>query len=276
VLRLGLVLVVATLAVYSSAARSGFVSDDHQVIERGRLIGRVANIPQLFTHNAMWNSDGGAFAKEATVDTYRPLTLATFFIERAMFGIKPGPYHLVSVFIHLVNVLLLFALGGRLGLSRLAAAAGALLFAVHPAISEAVHWVNGRSDPLCLLFFLAGVFNWLAWLKRPEGHGYGRMAAVAWLALLATLCKETAFLLAPPLFLLAFHFGARRRALVFAFLPWALGLGAGLLLRLFALRGAAISGGADHLAYAFSRAPLIFRDGMLSFLRLRNDCSLCS
>ena len=78
-------------------------------------------------------------------------------------------------------------MGVRLGASKDAAALGAILFAVHPAIGEAVHWINGRSDPLCVLFLLLAL---LAWLR-------GRSVVTALCVLSATLCKETAFVLAP-------------------------------------------------------------------------------
>src|SRR5262249_46955753 len=155
----------------------GFVSDDHKVLERGRLVGSLGNLPQVWTHDTMFNSDGGAFQAVATVDTYRPLTMTTFFVEVALFGRRPAPLHAVSVLIHLGCVLLAFAVGRRLGASDAAALLGAALFAAHPAVSEAVHWVNGRSDPLATLFFLAAVAAWLR----------GWTAAVALCAAAATL-----------------------------------------------------------------------------------------
>src|SRR5436305_9036996 len=146
-------LVLVPLAAYASAPASGFVWDDHKTIEAGRLIGSLANVPALFTHDTMFNSDGGAFQASARVDTYRPLTMSTFFVEHALWGARPAGYHVVSVLVHLLCVLVLYRVGRRLGLSEWAAALGALAFGAHPALGEAVHWVNGRSDPLCVLFF---------------------------------------------------------------------------------------------------------------------------
>ena len=72
-----LLLLVAPLAAYATAPWSGFVWDDHKVIEHGRLIGSLRNLPVLFGHDAMYNSDGGRFEARAAIDTYRPLTLST-------------------------------------------------------------------------------------------------------------------------------------------------------------------------------------------------------
>jgi protein O-mannosyl-transferase len=251
-LRLALLFAVP-LVSYASAPWSGFVWDDHKVIERGRLIGSLANVPKLFTHDTMFNSDGGAFAARATVDTYRPLTLTTFFVERALFGVRAAPFHVDSVLLHLACVLLCYVVARKLSLSTGAALFGALLFAAHPAISEGVHWIDGRSDPLCVALFLLALWAWLD----------GRTALTALAIFAATLSKETAFVLAPTVVLLLPRRPLRQpwwRAL----LPWVLGGGAGLIVRMVVLHRAAVSAGGRHLAYALERAPLVWLDGLRS------------
>lgn len=251
-LRLAL-LVLLPLASYASAPWSGFVWDDHKVIEHGRLIGSLGNIPKLYTHDTMFNSDGGAFAARAQVDTYRPLTMTTFFVERALFGVRPAPFHADSVLVHLGCVLLLYAVARKLSLSADAALFGALFFAAHPAIGEGVHWIDGRSDPLCVALFLAALWAWL--------DGRALLTALAIFA--ASLCKETAFVLAPTVVLL----WPRREPgppLARALVPWALGGGLGLALRLVVLHRAAVSAGPRHLAYALERVPLLWLDGLRS------------
>jgi tetratricopeptide (TPR) repeat protein len=252
-------LCAATLGAYALAPLNGFVWDDHKVIEKGRLVGSLANLPALFTHDAMYNSDGGAFQRRATVDTYRPLTMSTFLVEHALFGKRPAGYHVMSVLYHLAAVLALWAVGLALGLGEGAALLGALLFAVHPSLSEAVHWVNGRSDPLSVACFLGAT---LAWLR-------GRGAAAAILFLLATLCKETAFLLALPLVLLV---GLRAERLgrpaprgwrgLVVLWPFAAGGALGLALRLVALGRPAVSAGGGHAGHALARLPALWVDGL--------------
>jgi protein O-mannosyl-transferase len=267
---LPLLVPLAALLAYGSAPGNGFVWDDHAVIEKGGLIGSLANVPALFAHDAMWNSDGGDFAGRATIDTYRPVTLTTFAFERAAFGLRPGPYHLVSVLLHAFNALLLFILGVRLGLGRGPALAGALLFAVHPSISEAVHWINGRSDPLAVGCFLGAVLLWLALLDRlaagRRAGVWGRAAGVALLALLGTLSKETFFLMVGALPLLLLDRRCRPRQWVVALSPWLLGLGVGFAMRLAALGRPAVAGGGYHVIHALPRVPLVWSESLLSLL----------
>jgi Tfp pilus assembly protein PilF len=243
----------ATLAAYALAPLGGFVWDDHKVIERGRLIGSLANLPSVWTHDTMFNSDGGLFQAEATLDTYRPLTMTSFFVEAALFGRRPWPFHVDNVLLHLGCVLLLFAVGQRLGASARAAFFGALVFAVHPALAEAVFWINGRSDPLCTLLFLGALYAWLD----------GRAAATALLMAAAALSKETAFALALPVALLwrPADGAAWRRAA-----PWLGGAALGLLLRLAALRRVAVAAGGAHLGWALVRLPALWLDGLAALL----------
>lgn len=251
---------VATLAAYASALGNRFVSDDEHVIVHGRLIGSLANIPALFAHDSFYNSFGDAGDPHLQVRTYRPLTLATFFVERALWGLKPAFYHLDSVLLHAGNGALLFLLGRRLGLSPLTATFGAVLFAVHPSMSEAVHWVNGRSDPLVVSFWLMAC---LASVATPFKHSRAPLIALAVFA--ATLCKELAYPLVVAAALLVYHrHGFLAGLRVYAW--WIVGAGAGLVARLLALKATATGSSSAVLRFALSRLPVLFWDATVSFL----------
>lgn len=278
-----LALLALIALAYGSGLGNGFACDDLRVIVKGRAIGDLRNLPALFLHDTMWNSVGDAFARTSSVDTYRPLPLAIFTIERALFGLWAPGYHATSVALHALNALLVFALGLRLGLTRGTAVAAAALFAVHPSLHEAVHWINGRSDPLAVAFLLAATLVWLPWAAaRARGESGGRAQAVTVVAIvalvfMATLAKEIAFMVTPALVLLAPRTGPgaatatatagrpslfdRRRIPTAA--PLALGLMLGLLVRLLVLRGAAAGTGAQA-GYALARLPALWLDGLRS------------
>ena len=69
---------------------------------------------------------------------------------------------------------------------------GAVLFAVHPLMSEAVAYVSGRSELLCGVFFLSTL------LHRARGHRtwWSLWLAAGITALLAVLSKEVGLVLA--------------------------------------------------------------------------------
>src|SRR6185436_11739611 len=103
-------------------------------------------VADVFQHHAMWS----AKAPETAVATYRPLALASLAVDYQLWGLHPAGFHLTSVVLHILATLALFALMRRLVGSNRAAAALALLFALHPANAEAVAWINGRSEVLAL------------------------------------------------------------------------------------------------------------------------------
>ena len=134
-------------------------------------------------------------------DYYRPLTIGSYLLDRAIGGADPFFYHLSVVLIHAVTVLLVYALGrqifGRNTAGMFGAVAAAALFAVHPIHSESVAWIAGRSDVLATCFLVAALVV----------HGRGRFSwtrsgATGVLAGAALGAKENAVTLYPLLVLM--------------------------------------------------------------------------
>lgn len=266
-LALALALLLLPVLAYLPGIGNEFVWDDHLSIERGRLIGSLANLPRLYTHDTMYNSVGEKHALTAKLNTYRPLTMSFFFIEHAIFGKRPFGFHLGSILVHTAAVLLLYAAGRRLRVSRAGAAAGAALFAVHPSIAEAVHWINGRSDPLCLALFLAALCVWIPAVEASFGARlrlYQRLLAVALLFFAATLAKEIAFPLAVSLLALLPLLRPPLRRVPLLAAPWIAGGAAGLLCRFAALGQGGVGSGLDQVRYALLRLPPLCLDGLRS------------
>ena len=107
----------------------------------------------------------------------RPVVNASYAVDRAIWGPEPFGYHLTSVLLHMLNVGLLFLLVWRLSEdwqrttgepahAQATAFATALLFAVHPMMTEAVGYISGRSEVLCATFFLLGMLCARRWMLR--------------------------------------------------------------------------------------------------------------
>lgn len=270
------ILAVLALVACVGSLRFGndFVWDDIPMFVQGDGIYQIENLPTAFVHNTMYLVDGGAFAANADLDTYRPLTMATFILDGAWGGRRPLPFHVTGLLIHLAVVALLFALGRRLlaGAAQSMAWAPALWFGLHPLLTEAHVWINGRSDTLCGAFVLANALVWLGPptrdLDRPNRPGRG-VASFA-LVLAGALCKEIAVIALVPLTLWRLGAFSLQPALVRArlgatlrdLIAPALAVAAYVALRLNALEGAHVSGGADHLGAALLRVPFFVLDGL--------------
>ncbi|MEQ8763763.1 MAG: hypothetical protein RL885_07545 [Planctomycetota bacterium] len=124
---------------------------------------------------------------------YQPLSWVTLGLDYELWGMSPRGYHRTSLIWHAVNVLLFFAvviavLSRCPGLERLpqssfrfAAAAGALVFGIHPLRVESVAWITERRDVVAGAFFLLTI---LAYLKAVSARA-GRRALWWGVAILA-------------------------------------------------------------------------------------------
>ncbi|HEX9183451.1 MAG TPA: tetratricopeptide repeat protein [Burkholderiales bacterium] len=172
-------LLAAVLAAYASAFGGSFQFDDFNVIVRQPAVHSLA---------AWWESMPGI----------RPLLKLAYTLSWSAGGGGTVAFHAVNVGLHAANVVLawaiLRALWCRMGVAdvRMAAFAGALLFALHPAHTEAVTYISGRSVSLMAFFYLASVLAYLRSARRW-------MSPALFLAALAT--KEVAVTLPAALLL---------------------------------------------------------------------------
>ncbi|NOZ86077.1 MAG: hypothetical protein GXP49_07405 [Deltaproteobacteria bacterium] len=200
-----LLLVVAVGA--GPAVKGSFIWDDHHVIERGVLIKDLSNIPELFSHDTMYNSDNGQYEARQGMDTYRPLTMTTFALDYRLFGPGPEGFHITNLALHAIcTILVYFLCLALLGENKQTPALlAATWFGLQPWSAEAYAWINGRSDPLATAFSLAAV---LLFIKHIDGRKQWYKSASLCLSIvffiMACLSKEIAILL--PIILTLFAF----------------------------------------------------------------------
>ena len=181
-------LVVASVAVYFNSIFGGFVCDDLPHILRNENIRSLANLPQFFTRGSWAMSD------IQLTDTYKPFFLLIHALHYYVWGYNPVGYHLTNLVLHSLNGVLVFLIARRVlgaGAGVLAPFAGALLFALHPLMTESVSWITGITD-VSAGFFVLGSF--LAYLR----YGQSGRTAFMWLSVVlfafSVLSKESAIL----------------------------------------------------------------------------------
>jgi len=230
---LGLAFVVAlvSLALFGAAAvGAGFAFDDLEGVLGNPLINGTRPMLDAFRYD-YWHHLGDA-------GHYRPLAVLSLAIDHRLFGSWAPGYHASSALLHAAVVLFAALFARHLAPARLAWAGlvGAAIFAVHPALADAVAWVSGRSSPLSLL---PGVlFGWLLIRQsQPGPRAVFRCVFVA--AFLGVLSKEDGFFGAALPLAVAFSRGSLRASRIPAVLGLALAAGLYLALRASAL-GAAL------------------------------------
>ena len=195
-----------TILVYWQVHAAGFAWDDFKfLLESGWMTDR-SRWPDLIRHG---------FPEWAGY--YRPLGVVLYIVETNLADFSPAPMHLLSLGIHLANIVLVGMLARSLVLEcseppasgRLPTItwpiAAMCLYALHPALVEPVVWISAQYDMLTTGFTLLGLV-----LNLRLRNIALRAAGVALCFFLAACAKEAALSLP---FLLAIFDWLRTRRL---------------------------------------------------------------
>jgi protein O-mannosyl-transferase len=177
------------LAVYPRSLFCGFVRDDFQQIVNNRQVQSWEYLPQLLGSH-LWSQ-----VREQPVHFYRPLFSVWMLLVYSIGGAAPWFWHLSSIMLHVVATYLVFRLCRHLTGNEIAAAAGAVLFAVHPIHVDAVTWVSASCEVLFTIFTLAAM---LVLLRDQNGNDQDPAPRVVLSALwfgVALAAKETGFVM---------------------------------------------------------------------------------
>jgi tetratricopeptide (TPR) repeat protein len=113
-----------------------------------------------------------AFTTAPACGNWLPLTWLSFMLDCQFFGPDPGWIHLVNVFLHLANTLLLFTILKKMTGSLWPSAFVAAVFALHPLHIESVAWVTERKDVLSTFFMLLTLAAYIGYTKSPSVYRY--------------------------------------------------------------------------------------------------------
>lgn len=157
-------LIAATLLVYWRVADYGFIQnyDDAEYITQNPFI----------QQGLTWKGITWAFTTGYAAN-WHPLTWISHTIDIQLFGLHPAGHHLVSLFFHLINTILLFTVLNRMTKGFWQSAFVAAVFALHPLHVESVAWIAERKDVLSTLFWLLTMWTYHSWTERPSLKRYG-------------------------------------------------------------------------------------------------------
>ncbi len=131
---------------------------------------------------------------------FRPVAVLSYSLDYALWGLKPLGYHLTDISWHIIVALLVYGLLLRLtGGSRLTAWLGALLFALHPVLTQCVPGIAERHDILAAAFFLGSMWLFIEH-EGTAGRPYLLLSLLAYALALGS--KEVSLIL--PAVLLAY------------------------------------------------------------------------
>ena len=143
----GLILLIGVFFAYQPLWSAGYIWDDDAVLTANPVVVGPLGLKEIWT---------------TTAADICPLTLSTFWLEHALWGLAPLPYHLVNVLLHGTSAVLLWR--ALLALKVPGAWLGAALWALHPVEVESVAWISEMKNTessvfylLTILFFVKGL-----------------------------------------------------------------------------------------------------------------------
>jgi Flp pilus assembly protein TadD len=173
-----LLLVLVTCAVYWQAGGHQFVNFDDAMY--------LLENPHVRTG---LTGEGIIWAFTSTyASNWHPLTWLSHMLDVHLFGLDPGPHHLVNVLFHAINTVLLFLLLLRMTGAYWQSAFVAALFALHPLHVESVAWLAERKDVLSAFFWMLTLLLYAWYVERPRRGRY-----------LLTLCAFALGLMSKPM-----------------------------------------------------------------------------
>ncbi len=160
---LSLLLVLVTLVVFWPVKNDSFlVYDDPQYVLSNPHVESG-----LTLKNIIW-AFGNVYASN-----WHPLTWISLMLDVEIFGHTAAAPHLINLFFHICNTLLLFLClrgwTGAIWRSGLVAA----LFAIHPLHVESVAWVAERKDVLSAFFFFMTLWFYGRFARKSTDGKFG-------------------------------------------------------------------------------------------------------
>ncbi len=161
--------------IYLRVGGFGFVYDDFFYIVYNDNITKGFNLRSI-----AWT------IKSVYVANWHPLTWFVHLVAFSLFGMKPFGHHMVNVFLHIANALLVFGLLNKMTGARYKSAFVAALFAFHPLRVESVAWIAELKDVMSAFF---GFLAMWAYLRYVAKRSAGRYLPVFFLMAISLMAK---------------------------------------------------------------------------------------
>lgn len=168
------------LVTYGNSLNNAFVSDDIAEIAQNPNVGDLFSI---------------------VTRPFSFIRLIFYWLSLNLGGLNPASFRIFNYIFHFGSAVLIFALLSRIYTRKLGFIA-ALIFAVHPAISEAVVWISGGTYPQYTFFFL---LSFLFYLLSADKKRYYWFSIISyWFSLMSHPQMSLPLFLLFPLYELGF------------------------------------------------------------------------
>ena len=153
-------LAIVTIAVYWQVQEFNFINfDDNLYVRNNQHV-----IHGFSFKNLIW-----AFNPDTTDRAYwHPLTWISHMTDVEFFGLNAGAHHIVNLFFHIANSLLLFLVLHLMTGAIWKSAFVAAVFALHPVNVDSVAWIAERKNLLSTFFWMLTMLAYIYYSRKPD------------------------------------------------------------------------------------------------------------
>jgi Flp pilus assembly protein TadD len=226
----GFVILACVFAVYASSMQAPMIFDDTSTIVNNE------SIKQLWPLIGTVSEPGPLRPPRKSSTAGRPLVNLSFAVNHAIAGESPLGYRLVNLGLHLASTILVWSIvrrtllldffGGRfIDVAGMLGFLTALLWSVHPLLTEAVEYITQRTELMMAFCYLAALYASLRYWAANGTRSRALWLLLGVIACLAGMSSKEMMVTAPVVILLferTFVSGSFRRALRYS---WPLYIG---------------------------------------------------
>jgi hypothetical protein len=156
---------IAVLLIFGRSISFNYTYlDDHNlVLSNMDNLKSPAYIGKAFTEDVFHFPSVGTYY-------YRPVMTLSFMADAMTGNGSFSMFHFSNILYHWIATFLLFIFFIEVGFDRIKSFLFAMLFLVHPMVTQAVAWVPGRNDTLLAVFILGSFIFWLKHLNSPNNR----------------------------------------------------------------------------------------------------------
>ncbi len=163
-----LLIIIAALYIYNTSLEYNFLDgwDDTEYL----------------TDPGVQEGDAREIFSNYHLGMYQPLPVLSLAMNYRSAGVNAQAYHATNLFLHVINIFLVWLLLLSLSKRKTIAGIGAFLFALHPMNVEAVVWISARSTLLFTAFYVGGLITYLKYSENKKPLYFGLTLLLAILA----------------------------------------------------------------------------------------------
>ena len=193
-------LIIVPFILYSRVINYSFsnLDDASLITDHYDTISNMNNVTKALTTDAFFGHQ---------TSFYRPLQTISFMIDSQISGQNPSAYHFTNLLLFILIVICLFIFLNKTGIKKEVSFLIALLYSVHPMLTNAVCWIPAQGDLFLTLFGLLSFITFINYCINKKSI-YLLLHFLCFL--LACFAKETAIIF-PLMLLLYFYYFLKKQ-----------------------------------------------------------------